>query len=145
MTSAGWLSPRRLHERTRESADRLSTLYRHPAQPAGDLSGGNQQKVALARLDYTQSRVLVLDEPTRGIDVGSKAVIYEWIGREAARGRACVFTSSYLPELLGVCDRIGMMYRGRLVALGPREAWNEEKLLRAATTGHNPLESSGHA
>ncbi|MCX7019353.1 MAG: sugar ABC transporter ATP-binding protein [Candidatus Sumerlaeota bacterium] len=135
----GWLRPRILRALAREAADSLSAVYRDIGQPVMDLSGGNQQKIALARLLFSQSDVLLLDEPTRGIDVGSKTVIYQWLGAEAARGKAIMLTSSYLPELLGMCDRIGMMCRGRLVALGPRTAWTEEKMLLAATTGANPV------
>lgn len=135
-----WVRPRRLKELAIRAADGLSTVYRDINQPAMDLSGGNQQKVALARLMFSEADVMLLDEPTRGIDVGSKAIIYQWLGAEAAEGKGIVMTSSYGPELLGVCDRIGVMYRGRLVALGPREQWSEEKLLLAATTGTNPLE-----
>jgi ribose transport system ATP-binding protein len=80
------------------------------------LSGGNQQKVALARLLHHDVDVLVLDEPTRGIDVGAKARIYEVIDELAARGRAILLVSSHLPELLGVCDRVAVMRRG---VLGP--------------------------
>jgi len=135
----GWLRPRVLRALAREAANSLSAIFRDINQPVMDLSGGNQQKIALARLLFSQSDVLLLDEPTRGIDVGSKTVIYQWLGSEAAQGKAIVLTSSYLPELLGMCDRIGMMCRGRLVALGPRAAWTEEKMLLAATTGVNPL------
>jgi ribose transport system ATP-binding protein len=80
------------------------------------LSGGNQQKVALARLLHHDVDVLVLDEPTRGIDVGAKARIYEVIDELATRGRAILLVSSHLPELLGVCDRVAVMRRG---VLGP--------------------------
>lgn len=138
----GWLAPRRLRSMARESANTLDAVYRNIAQPVMDLSGGNQQKIALARLLFSEARVLLLDEPTRGIDVGSKAVIYRWLGEEAARGRAVVITSSYIPELLGVCDVIGVMFRGRLVAIGPRKAWSEEKILLGATTGVNPIEEA---
>jgi ribose transport system ATP-binding protein len=82
--------------------------------PVERLSGGNQQKVALARLLDADSEVLILDEPTRGIDVGSKAEIYALIDQLAASGKAVLLISSYLPELLGVCDRIAVMARGVL-------------------------------
>ena len=77
-----------------------------------ELSGGNQQKVALGRLLRHEARVLLLDEPTRGIDVGSKAQIYKLIGQLAAESKAIIFVSSYLPELVGVCDRIAVSMRG---------------------------------
>ena len=83
-------------------------------QAVRDLSGGNQQKVALARVLHQQADMLLLDEPTRGIDVGTKAEIYRLIGELAAEGKAIMFVSSYLPELLAVCDRVGVMSRGRI-------------------------------
>ena len=135
----GFINRRRLRGLARDAANQLKAVYREIEQPARDLSGGNQQKIALARLLYSEARVMLLDEPTRGVDVGSKAIIYEWLGREAKAGKAIVITSSYLPELLGVCDRIGVMYRGRIAALAPRAEWTEEKLLLAATTGANPF------
>jgi ribose transport system ATP-binding protein len=106
-----------------------------PRGPAGSLSGGNQQKVALARLLHQQADVLLFDEPTRGIDVMSKAQIYEWIGRLAAQGKGILFVSSYFPELLGVCDRIAVFYRGRIAADRPTGEWTDERLMAAATTG----------
>ena len=106
-----------------------------PTQPVQELSGGNQQKVAFGRLMYHGSRVLLLDEPTRGIDVGSKVHLYRQIDAAAASGRAVVMASSYLPELLGVCDTIGVFHRGRLVALRAVGEWSEESLLAAAVEG----------
>jgi ribose transport system ATP-binding protein len=93
--------------------DALAVRVNDPLRPIAALSGGNQQKVALARLLHCDADVLLLDEPTRGIDVGSKAEIYKLIGELAARGKAVLMCSSYLPELLGVCDRIAVMHRGR--------------------------------
>ena len=94
--------------------DRLNIRLRSPRRIVGDLSGGNQQKVAIARLLHHDVDVLLLDEPTRGIDVGSKALIYRVIDELACRGKAVLLVSSYLPELLGVCDRIAVMCRGVL-------------------------------
>jgi ribose transport system ATP-binding protein len=96
------------------------------------LSGGNQQKIAVGRLLHHEARVLLLDEPTRGIDVGSKVQIYQLLGRLAAQGRAIIFVSSYLPELLGVCDTIGVMCRGVLSAVRPAADWTEHTLMAAA-------------
>jgi ribose transport system ATP-binding protein len=83
-------------------------------RPVGELSGGNQQKVALARLLYHQADVLLLDEPTRGIDVRSRAEVYAIINQLSQQGAAVLMVSSYLPELFGVCDRVQVMRRGRL-------------------------------
>ncbi len=87
---------------------------RSPLQAVGELSGGNQQKVAIARLLYHDVDVLLLDEPTRGIDVGSKETIYALIDQLALQGKAVLMISSYLPELLGTCDRIAVMHKGNL-------------------------------
>ena len=87
----------------------------------------------LARLLHHDCDVLLLDEPTRGIDVASKVQIYEWIGRLAAAGKAVLFVSSYVPELLGICDRIAVMHRGRLTAPAPAAEWDEHSIMLAAT------------
>ncbi len=113
--------PRRQHKACRPWIENLMIKCRDAAQPVGDLSGGNQQKVALARLLHADVDVLLLDEPTRGIDVGSKALIYQLIDQLVAaersdgeEARAILMISSYLPELMGVCDRIAVMSRGQL-------------------------------
>jgi ribose transport system ATP-binding protein len=116
---------------TRAIGDRLSLRYRQPGQPVGELSGGNQQKVALARLLHHDVDVLLLDEPTRGIDVASKADVYRLMGELAARGKAILFVSSYLPELLGVCDRIAVMRRGQLGEARDAGDCSEASLLAA--------------
>jgi len=110
------------------------------AQRVSALSGGNQQKVALARLLHADVDVLLLDEPTRGIDVGSKAEIYKLIDElaagDTAAGRspkAVLMISSYLPELLGVCDEIAVMTRGQLGSTRPVAEWDEHQLMLAAT------------
>ena len=100
-----------------------------------DLSGGNQQKVALARILEQGADVVLLDEPTRGIDVGSKVEIYHLVNRLAAEGKGIVFVSSYLPELLGVCDTLAVMNRGRLSAIRPVREWTEHEIMRVATSG----------
>ncbi len=106
-------------------------------QRCGELSGGNQQKVALARLLCAGSQVLLLDEPTRGIDVGSKAQIYAWIdqlarGEKGRSARGVLLVSSYIPELLGVCDRIAVMRDGVLGPARPAAECSEESLLAEA-------------
>jgi ribose transport system ATP-binding protein len=110
------------------------------SQPVGELSGGNQQKVAIARLLHHDVDVLLLDEPTRGIDVASKAQIYRIIdalvASTQAAGRApkgILLVSSYLPELLGLCDRIAVMRRGHLGEPRPVSEWDEHSLMLAAT------------
>jgi ribose transport system ATP-binding protein len=128
----GILDPRRQREQAEDRARELEVKMHSSAQPVRTLSGGNQQKVALARLLHQEADVLLLDEPTRGIDVASKGQIYEAMGAAAARGKAVLMVSSYLPELLGVCDHLAVMSRGRLGAPRPVEEWTPESLLEAA-------------
>ena len=116
--------------------DRLAIKCGDPRHPIGKLSGGNQQKVALARLLHHDVDVLLLDEPTRGIDVGSKAQIYERIDALALAGKGVLVVSSYLPELLGICDRICVMHRGVLGPAHPVSACSEHGLLEEATGAH---------
>ncbi|MGJ3241580.1 MAG: sugar ABC transporter ATP-binding protein [Opitutales bacterium] len=127
-----WLSTGRQRSLARGLIDRLSIKARDSDQTVQELSGGNQQKVALGRLLHHDADIWILDEPTRGIDIGSKAEIYHLIGDLAANGKAILMISSYLPELLGVCDTIGVMNRGRLVATRPVVEWNEHRIMAAA-------------
>lgn len=120
---------------TRELLGRVNTRFRDPRQAVGELSGGNQQKVALARLLHQQADVLLLDEPTRGVDVGSKTETYRLVGELAARGKAILVVSSYLPELFGVCDRLAVMSRGRLSPARPVGDWTPEQVMALATGG----------
>jgi len=131
----------RLARQRRSASDLIGKLQikaRGPAQAVADLSGGNQQKVALARLLHQKASVFLLDEPTRGIDVVSKSQIYEWIGQLAREGKAVLFVSSYLPELLGISDTIAVFHRGALVESRPVAAWDAASLMAAATVGRAP-------
>ncbi len=130
-----WVSPRREAARTQRWLERLAVKCRSPRQRVAELSGGNQQKIALARLLAADVDVWLLDEPTRGIDVGSKAEIYRLIDELARAGKAVVLVSSYLPELLGVCDRIAVMHRGRLGPARPVHERDEHEIMREATGG----------
>lgn len=132
---AGWLRLSRRQAAVRQWLERLRVRCRGPEQRVGDLSGGNQQKVALARLLHQDAAILLLDEPTRGVDVGSKAEIYRLIGECAAAGKAVLFVSSYLPELLGVCDTLAVMARGRLSPSRPVGEWTAEGIMATATGG----------
>ena len=132
--------PSRQAAAARAWVDRLGIRCRSPGQPVGDLSGGNQQKVAIARLLYHDVDLLLLDEPTRGIDVGAKAEVYRLIddlargdGESGRRPRAVLMVSSYLPELLGVCDRIAVMRRGRLGPARPVAEVDEHSVMTEAT------------
>ncbi|MFF5569771.1 multiple monosaccharide ABC transporter ATP-binding protein [Streptomyces luteogriseus] len=102
-------------------------------EPVGKLSGGNQQKVVLSKWIFSGPDVLILDEPTRGIDVGAKYEIYTVIDQLAAQGKAVVFISSELPELLGMCDRIYTMAAGRLTGEFSRAEASQESLMRQMT------------
>jgi ribose transport system ATP-binding protein len=134
-STAGLLNLGAQRRATATWMDKLQVRARDPQQPIRELSGGNQQKIAIGRLLHQQAEVLLLDEPTRGIDVGSKAEIYRLIGQLAAEGKAILFVSSYLPELLGICDTIGVMCRGQFVDIKPAESWTEQTLLTAAVSG----------
>jgi ribose transport system ATP-binding protein len=131
----GWLDLERQRAATREWIATLHIRAAAPAQPVRALSGGNQQKVAIGRLLHQDAAVLLLDEPTRGIDVGSRAQIYEAIARCAAQGKAVLLVSSYLPELFGLCDRLAVMSRGRLSPARPIEQWTPETILETAIGG----------
>lgn len=137
---AGILSPARQRAAAARWISELDIKCAGPAQKAGELSGGNQQKIAIARLLHHDVDVLILDEPTRGIDVGSKVQIYKLIDALVAdtaggRPRAVLIVSSYLPELLGMCDRIAVMKRGHLGEAVPAGSLTEHDLMMAATVG----------
>ncbi len=128
----GWLNLARQREQTRRWIAELGVKAREPFQAARTLSGGNQQKVAVARLLHQDADILLLDEPTRGIDIGSKAQIYETIARCADENKAVLMISSYLPELFGLADRLAVMSRGRLSEARPIGEWTPESVLEAA-------------
>ncbi len=115
-----------------ETAKKLSLKWSGPGAPASALSGGNQQKLLLGRALIARSRLLVLDEPTRGIDIAARVDIYELIGRMAAEGKAILIISSELPELFGITDRILVMRRGRLVADLVTSETNQEAVMQLA-------------
>jgi ribose transport system ATP-binding protein len=136
----GLVTPTRQQDACRPWLERLTIRCASPAQRVVHLSGGNQQKVAIARLLHADVDVLLMDEPTRGIDVGSKAQIYRLIDALATAdpetgrpAKAVLMVSSYLPELLGVCDRVAVMCRGRLGPARPRSAIDEHQIMLEAT------------
>ena len=131
----GWLNLSRQKHQTADVTRTLGVKARTMLQPVSKLSGGNQQKVALARLLHQDADFLLLDEPTRGIDIGSKAVVYETIARCAEKGKAVLMVSSYLPELFGMCDRLAVMSRGRLSPARPIDDWTPESVMQAAIGG----------
>ncbi len=129
----GFVSPAKRAHIASSFIEKLGIRARDSEQRARDLSGGNQQKVCLARLLHQKADVLLLDEPTRGVDVGSRADLYRLIDELAANGSAVLMVSSYLPELLGVCDRIAVMVRGKLGVARPASELSEHALLLEAT------------
>lgn len=136
----GLIWPKRQNTAAQKWIERLDIRCQGPKQRVGDISGGNQQKIAFARLLERDVDVLLLDEPTRGIDVAAKAKIYQIIdsltsttANSGKQAKAVLMTSSYFPELLGVCDKIAVMCRGRLSPARPVNELNEEILMREAT------------
>jgi ribose transport system ATP-binding protein len=128
----GWLDLRSQRKQAETFINALKIRTQSTRQPAGSLSGGNQQKVIVARLLHQDADVLLLDEPTRGIDIGSKAQVYETIAALASQNKAVLMVSSYLPELFGMCDRLAVMSRGRLSEVRPIDEWTPESVLQAA-------------
>ena len=132
VSPAGWFR----HAMEGEVARRHMGAFRIKAssgrQEVGTLSGGNQQKVALAKWLETGPKVMLLDEPTRGVDIGAKHEIYRLMNDWTARGIAILLITSEMPELLGLADRIIVMHRGRVTAEFPRETATQENILRAA-------------
>lgn len=128
VSKLGWIS--RTHERT--WTERIASAFaadrKRMAAPVGALSGGNQQKVAVGRWLGIQPKVMLLEEPTRGVDVGARAEIYESLRRVCDEGVGIVVASSDSSEILGLCDWIGTFYRGRLTDFRPRHQWTAEQL-----------------
>jgi ribose transport system ATP-binding protein len=119
----------------REQVWRMSIMASSIEQPAEELSGGNQQKVVLAKWFAANSDVMLLDEPARGVDVGAKAEIFRIISESAGEGRGVLMVSSYLPEILGMADRVLVLYRGRLVGDLPIEGLTQERIIHLASVG----------
>ena len=141
-----FVSPTRQDTSTKRWIERLAIRATGPSQEVGSLSGGNQQKVAFARLLHHNVDLLVLDEPTRGIDVASKAEIYKLIDElVSGEQKSVLIVSSYFPELLALCDRIAVMCRGRLGEPRPASEWTEHGLVMEASAtrsvGRPALES----
>ncbi len=129
VSTAGMISGGKIADIARRGVQDLQIKARSPKQAVGELSGGNQQKVVLAKMLATGPKVLLLDEPTRGIDVGTKAEIYRLIRELASRGTAIVVVSSELPELIGMSDRILILHEGRVAGEVEAESADEEVLL----------------
>jgi rhamnose transport system ATP-binding protein len=131
----GLLSRESEQKVTRELGGRLSVKAANWEQRLNELSGGNQQKVVIAKWLATNPKILILDEPTKGIDIGSKAAVHEFMGELAAEGLAVILVSSELPEIMGMADRIMVMHEGRIVKSFARGEANAEEIVTAATGG----------
>jgi rhamnose transport system ATP-binding protein len=141
IATAGWLDFRRERAIAADFAVRLGVKTPSLRSPVGNLSGGNQQKVALARWLAASPRVLILDEPTQGIDVGAKSEIHRLMGELASQGLAIVMISSELPEILGMSDRIAVLHAGSVVGVLDRAEATQEALL-AMALGHPPASAA---
>ena len=135
LTDRGLLNLKRERELTNTWREKLSIKFNNQADPVDRLSGGNQQKTVLAKWLATEPDLLIVDEPTRGIDVATKAEVHRLVNQAASEGKAVLMISSELPEVLGMADRIIVMREGRQVAEFSRKEATQEKIIAAATTG----------
>jgi rhamnose transport system ATP-binding protein len=131
-----FLKPKRERALAEQYRSRLQVKAGSMTEPVKTLSGGNQQKVSLARWLATNPKVLILDEPTQGIDVGAKAEIHQQMGELAKAGMAILMISSELPEVLGMSDRIAVMHEGKIVRIVPRSEATQEGILALAIGSH---------
>jgi rhamnose transport system ATP-binding protein len=137
----GFLDLAREFELSRRYATRLDVRAASLSQEVGTLSGGNQQKVVIGKWLATEPRVIILDEPTKGIDVGSKAAVHGFMGELTAQGLAVIMVSSELPEILGMSDRVIVMRDGRIAGIFNRPDLTAEMLVRTAT-GNTAVEAA---
>jgi len=142
VSSAGWLNESAEAVVADDYIDQLGVRSRNSAQTVAELSGGNQQKVVIARWLYRDCPVMLFDEPTRGIDIGAKFDIYQVLAEQARQGKGLVIVSSDLRELMLICDRIAVMSAGKIVETFERGAWSQDALLSAAFSGYLNSSSS---
>lgn len=129
----GWVSKQAERQVTNDYVNRLRIILRNIEQPVRELSGGNQQKVVLSRWLLMKPKIIILDEPTRGIDVGAKAEVHRLMGDLAAQGIGVLMISSELPEILAMSDRVLVMHEGRLSANLSKQDMSSERIMAAAT------------
>ena len=141
LSRRGFLDLAREFDLARRYAARLDLRAASLDQEAGTLSGGNQQKVVIGKWLATEPRVIILDEPTKGIDVGSKAAVHAFMGELVGQGLAVIMVSSEIPEILGMSDRVVVMREGRIVDIFDRAGLTAETLV-AAATGNLPAEAA---
>jgi rhamnose transport system ATP-binding protein len=142
ISTAGWLNVANERAKAQDFVKRFSVKTASLDTPVGNLSGGNQQKVALARWLATEPRALILDEPTQGIDVGAKSEIHRLMSELAGRGLAIIMISSELPEILGMSDRIVVMHAGTIAGTLDRAEATQENVL-ALALGHGHAAAGG--
>ncbi|HET7714688.1 MAG TPA: sugar ABC transporter ATP-binding protein [Bauldia sp.] len=130
VASGGIISPRRERDKAREIAARFAIDVKRLGSAVGTLSGGNQQKVAVGKWLGTQPKIMLLDEPTRGVDIGARAEIYQRLRDLCAAGLGIIVASSDTAEVLGLSDTIATFYRGRLTGMRPQAEWTEDALIR---------------
>jgi ribose transport system ATP-binding protein len=128
----GWIAEQEENKVSEQIIAALRIRSATPRSAVVRLSGGNQQKIAFGRLLHQDPDILLLDEPTRGIDIRSKTDIYREIRRLADSGKGILLVSSYLPELLGICDRVAVMNRGVLSPARATSAWTPHSIMDAA-------------
>jgi ABC-type sugar transport system ATPase subunit len=133
-----WYSLRRARERAQRQIARLLIRSRSPDSLARELSGGNQQKVVIGKWLEAAPKVFLLDDPTRGVDVGAKREIYGLIRRMSEEGGIVLFSSTELPELIGLCDRIIVIYQGRTVGDLTGDDISGATVLHLINTGERP-------
>jgi ribose transport system ATP-binding protein len=136
-SSSAWYLPKAALDRTRRQIDALK-IKGAPHALASSLSGGNQQKIVIGKWLEIGPQVFLLDDPTRGVDVGAKREIYALIRQMSAEGGIVLFASTELPELIGLCDRILVVYQGRLAGEVSGAAMNEQTVLHLINTGEMP-------
>jgi rhamnose transport system ATP-binding protein len=129
-------------EMTRQIVERLAIKCASSQQHVAELSGGNQQKVVIGKWLATRPEIVILDEPTKGIDVGSKAAVHGLISELVVRGLSVILVSSELPELMGVADRVVVMSKGRIVQVLERSVFDARNIVAAATGLATPAERS---
>jgi ribose transport system ATP-binding protein len=138
----GWIDGAAERRLAVDLCDRLGVRRTSVEQPVAELSGGNQQKVVIARWLARDRDVLLFDEPTRGIDVAAKETVYRLLEELASTGKAILVASSEVEELLRICDRIAVMSAGRLAAMFERGSWTGERIMAAAFSGHVAAEGA---
>jgi ribose transport system ATP-binding protein len=134
-TAGGWIDERKDKEKTRQLVDLINIKTPNIHQEVRFLSGGNQQKVVLAKWLYADANVIIFDEPTRGIDIGAKEEIYKFMVGLAKQGKYIIMISSDMPELIAMCDRVYVMRQGRIVREISQAEINEENILTYSIGG----------